>query len=66
MKKIENKIAVVCVLFISLVLIYVGTGIYNSKAYLDKFEMKIDDIQAECVQNEALYLAELKKLVNII
>ena len=60
MKKIENKLAVVCVLFISLVLIYIGIGIYNSKAYLDKFEMKIDDIQAECVQNEALYLAELK------
>lgn len=60
MKKIENKLVVVCVLFISLVLIYIGTGIYNSKAYLDKFNMEIADVQTECKQGEVFYLSELK------
>ena len=60
MKKIEIKIAVVCVLFISFILICIGTQVYNSKGHLDKFNMEIADVKAECVRGDAIYLAELK------
>ncbi len=60
MKKTEKMIVIACIVAVSFLAFLTGKNMYDSKAHTDRFEMKIDDVRAECTQGEVIYLAELK------
>ena len=64
MKNIEKKIVIGLIVLISFFAIFFGTRVYNSKAYLDKFEMRFEDVHNLEETERDIYIAELKNFIE--